>query len=106
MGGDDGFYVPPQRGTSQAQIWATNSPLPGDHVAAGAFDTAMSMLNDQIGICDFGPFKELFALAAARSKISIATLPSVESLFFHTHRNWEDAGPKSGTPAIGIQLSS
>ena len=66
----------------------------------------MSMLSDQIGICDFAPFKDMFILAAARSRVAISPLPSVQSLFFHTHRNWKEAGPKNGKPVLGLQLSS
>ena len=42
MGGEnEGYYVPPPKGSSQADIWVKNSQLPGDHVVAGSFDTAM-----------------------------------------------------------------
>ena len=39
--GDEGYFVPPTRGTSQAQVWCNNSQLPVDHVLAGSFETAM-----------------------------------------------------------------
>ena len=41
MGGGDGYYVPPPKGPSQAEVWVKNSQLPGDHVVAGSIDTAM-----------------------------------------------------------------
>ena len=41
--GGDGYYVPPPKGLSQAEIWTKNSQLPGDHVVAGSLDTAMIM---------------------------------------------------------------
>ena len=39
--GDEGYYVPPTKGTSPAQVWVNNSQLPGDHVRAGSYETAM-----------------------------------------------------------------
>jgi len=37
--GDEGYFVPPTKGTSQTQIWCTNSHLAIDHIVAGSFDT-------------------------------------------------------------------
>ena len=33
--------MPPPKGPSQSDVWSKNSQLPGDHVIAGSFDTAM-----------------------------------------------------------------
>ena len=33
--------MPPPKGPSQSDVWSKNSQLPGDHVVAGSFDTAM-----------------------------------------------------------------
>ena len=38
---EEGYFVPPTKGTSPAQVWVKNSQLPGDHIAAGSFETAM-----------------------------------------------------------------
>ena len=40
-GAEDGFFVPPTKGTSPTQIWCNNSQLPVDHILAGSFETAM-----------------------------------------------------------------
>jgi len=40
-GGDEGYFVPPTKGTSPAQVWCNNSQLPVDHILAGSFETAM-----------------------------------------------------------------
>ena len=39
-GDGEGYFVPPTKGTSPSQVWVNNSHLPGDHVAAGSFDSA------------------------------------------------------------------
>ena len=41
VSGDEGYFVPPTKGTSQCQVWCNNSQLPVDHVLAGSFETAM-----------------------------------------------------------------
>ena len=38
-----GYFVPPTKGVPQTRIWCNNSPLAGDHAAAGSFDTAMQV---------------------------------------------------------------
>ncbi|MCV4785021.1 hypothetical protein OFM36_36875, partial [Escherichia coli] len=48
-GAEDGFFVPPTKGTSPTQIWCNNSQLPVDHILAGSFETAMRLLHDQVG---------------------------------------------------------
>ena len=39
--GEEGYFVPPSKGTSQAQVWCTNSQLSVDHVLGGSFESAM-----------------------------------------------------------------
>lgn len=59
-GGDDdesGYYVPPTRGQPPLQGWAAHSQLAIDHATAGSFETAFRLLNDQIGVVNFAPFK-------------------------------------------------
>lgn len=46
-------------GISEATLWARNSPLAADHVAAGSFETAMQLLNRQVGAVHFAPLKPL-----------------------------------------------
>uniref|UniRef100_A0A452S0H5 Coatomer subunit alpha n=1 Tax=Ursus americanus TaxID=9643 RepID=A0A452S0H5_URSAM len=45
-GAEDGFFVPPTKGTSPAQIWCNNSQLPVDHILAGSFETAIELMLD------------------------------------------------------------
>jgi len=101
---DDGFYVPPTKGVSQAQIWCNNSNLAIDHVVAGSFDTAFKLLHDQVGVVNFEPYKAHFMEQFARSKASLSALPLLPSLQIHLHRNWKEAGPKGGLPARAIKL--
>jgi len=101
---DDGFYVPPTKGLSQDKVWCNNSQLAIDHVVAGSFDTAFKLLHDQVGVVNFQPFKGRFMEQFARSKGSLPALPLLPSLQVHFHRNWKEAGPKSGLPAKAVKL--
>ncbi|MCO5552717.1 hypothetical protein L7F22_006234 [Adiantum nelumboides] len=53
------FVAPPQ-GVPVSQVWTQKSSLAGEHVAAGAFDTAMRLLNRQLGIQNFSALRPLF----------------------------------------------
>ena len=46
--------------SSEAELWSRNSPLAADHVAAGSFESAMQLLNRQVGAVNFEPLKPRF----------------------------------------------
>ncbi|RUS90316.1 hypothetical protein EGW08_001914 [Elysia chlorotica] len=104
--GEEGYFVPPTKGTSQSQVWCNNSQLPVDHILAGSFETAMRLLHDQIGVVEFEEYKQLFMQTYSRARTCYVGLPSLTPLFGHPHRNWKDAGARNGTPAVGLKLST
>ncbi|KAK1315740.1 Coatomer subunit alpha-1 [Acorus calamus] len=53
-------FIPPTPGMPVSQIWIQKSSLAGEHAAAGNFDTAMRLLNRQLGIKNFAPLKPVF----------------------------------------------
>ncbi|KAF9079057.1 hypothetical protein BGX27_007150, partial [Mortierella sp. AM989] len=57
---EDNGQVIPVAGQSETEIWCQNSPLAADHVAAGAFESAMQLLNRQVGAVNFEPLKDHF----------------------------------------------
>ncbi|XP_076455879.1 coatomer subunit alpha-like [Babylonia areolata] len=103
--GEEGYFVPPTKGTSQAQVWCNNSQLPVDHVLAGSFETAMRLLHDQVGVVQFDQYKQLFLHTFSRSRTCYVGLPSLPPLFGYPHRNWKEAGGRNGTPAVGLKLN-
>lgn len=103
--GDEGYFVPPVKGTSQSQVWCTNSQLAVDHVLAGSFESAMRLLHDQVGVVVFEPYKPLFMLAFGRGRTALPGMPGGPPLLGHPHRNWRDAGAKGGLPAVGLKLN-
>lgn len=52
-------FVLPKHGVPVSQSWK-KSKLAADHVAAGSFETAMKLLNTQIGAINFEPLKPHF----------------------------------------------
>ncbi|WAR05033.1 COPA-like protein [Mya arenaria] len=107
-GGGEGFFVPPTKGTSQAQVWCNNSQLPVDHVLAGSFETAMRLLHDQVGVVNFEEYKQLFLQTFSRSRTCYQGMPSLPPLFGYPHRNCfrKEAGGRSGVPAVGLKLNT
>uniref|UniRef100_A0A8B9NB68 Coatomer subunit alpha n=2 Tax=Accipitrinae TaxID=8955 RepID=A0A8B9NB68_9AVES len=102
---EDGFFVPPTKGTSPAQVWCNNSQLPVDHILAGSFETAMRLLHDQVGVTNFGPYKQLFLQTYARGRTTYQALPCLPTMYGYPHRNWKEAGLKNALPAIGLKLN-
>ncbi|CAB4037147.1 coatomer subunit alpha, partial [Paramuricea clavata] len=84
----EGYFVPPNKGTSQAQVWCNNSRLPVDNVLGGAFESAMRLLHDQLGVVDFAPYKSLFLSTFSRSRVAYTGLPGLPTMFAFPHRNW------------------
>ncbi|XP_065906077.1 coatomer subunit alpha-like isoform X1 [Dysidea avara] len=103
--GGEGYFVPPTNGISQQQVWVNNSQLPVDHVLAGSFESAMRLLQDQLGVVEFEPYRPLFMSTYARSRSAIVALPATPCLFGSPHRNWQEAGARNGLPAVGLKLS-
>lgn len=107
---EDGYYSPPTKGTPPTQHWINNSKLPIDHILAGSFESAFRLLNNQVGVVEFGPYQSLFLSTYARSRTSYACLPNVPSLYGYPQRNWKDtnwkdATSKTGLPAVGLHLT-
>lgn len=106
IGGEgDGYYVPPPKGPSQSDVWSKNSQLPGDHVVAGSFDTAMILLHDQLGVIRFEPFKSHFLTAYTQGRVLVQGIPLLPSIFGYPHRNWREAGARGGLPAVSLKLT-
>ncbi|XP_059357563.1 coatomer subunit alpha [Carassius carassius] len=101
----EGFFVPPTKGTSPTQMWCNNSQLVVDHLLAGSFETAMRLLHDQVGVVQFGPYKQLFMQTLSRGRTCYLGLPSLPCLHSYPQRNWKDSGAKGGLPAVGLRLS-
>lgn len=99
------FFVTPTKGVPQTQIWTNGSLLAADHVRAGSFESAFRILNEQVGVVNFEPYKKLFSFLFVGARTSYACLPNLPPKFTHPHRNWKEAGHKNGHPTIGVKLN-
>ncbi|XP_015785678.1 coatomer subunit alpha isoform X2 [Tetranychus urticae] len=98
------YFVAPTKGTPPTQHWVNNSRFAVDHIAAGSFESAFRLLNDQVGAVNFEPLKQLVLSFYTRSRTAHSGLVYLPSLYSYPQRNWKDAGPKGGLPSISIKL--
>lgn len=95
-------FVPPQPGTPVSQIWTQKSSLAAELAAAGNFDTAMRLLNRQLGIKNFAPLKPMFLDLHTGSHSYLRAFSSSPILSFALERGWsEESSPNvRGPPAL------
>lgn len=95
-----------QPGISESELWTRNSPLAADHVAAGSFETAMQLLNRQVGAVHFAPLKPLFISTYQAARIYLPASASLPPLEVHLRRSPDDVEPRSLLPSASRSLAS
>ncbi|KKK16700.1 coatomer subunit alpha [Aspergillus rambellii] len=93
-------------GSTEADLWARNSPLAADHVAAGSFDTAMQLLNRQVGAVNFTPLKPRFLEVFKASKTYLAATPSLPPLVNYVRRTVDETDSRKVLPVIPKDLET
>ncbi|KAI9376266.1 coatomer WD associated region-domain-containing protein [Aspergillus egyptiacus] len=93
-------------GTTEADLWARNSPLAADHVAAGSFDTAMQLLNRQVGAVHFAPLKPRFLEIFKASKTYLSATPGLPPLVNYVRRTVDETDSRKVLPAIPRDLET
>ena len=93
-------------GTSEAETWARNSPLAADHVAAGSFESAMQLLNRQIGAVNFEPLKPRFLEIYTASKTYLPANAGLPSLVNYVRRNIDETDSRKHLPIIPRDLEA
>mmetsp|Transcript_18514 Transcript_18514/g.51859 ORF Transcript_18514/g.51859 Transcript_18514/m.51859 type:complete len:1226 (-) Transcript_18514:342-4019(-) len=81
-------FVAPTAGVPPQQRWQQKCNLAGEQVAAGAFDTAMRLLNRQLGIVNFAPLKGMFVETHLAAFGNLPGLPGLPTLTSAIDRNW------------------
>ncbi len=71
------YYVPPTAGPGVAVRWSRSAKLAGELAASGAFEEAMKLLVQQIGVASFAPMKEPFMSVYAGCRGSLDGAPSM-----------------------------
>ncbi|KAF1829734.1 Coatomer, alpha subunit [Decorospora gaudefroyi] len=93
-------------GSSEADLWARNSPLAADHVAAGSFDTAMQLLNRQVGAVNFAPLEERFQEIYQATRTFLPATPNMPSLVNYVRRTVDETDSRKILPIIPRDLES
>jgi coatomer protein complex subunit alpha (xenin) len=104
-GGGGEYFAVPSAGTSPAVHWQNNSALAADHVAAGSFESAMKLLNRQIGVVKFAPLKSAFLSIYTGAYGALPTIACTTALRSALQRNSGDANPgKETLPMVAFSL--
>lgn len=93
-------------GSSEPDQWSRNSPLAADHVAAGSFETAMQLLNRQIGAVNFEPLKPRFMEVYTASKTYLPASVSLPPIVNYVRRNLDETDSRKVLPIIPHDLEA
>ncbi|KAF7673459.1 alpha subunit [Alternaria burnsii] len=93
-------------GSSEADFWARNSPLAADHIAAGSFDTAMQLLNRQVGAVNFEPLQDRFQEIYQATRTYLPATPNMPSLVNYVRRTVDETDSRKILPIIPRDLES
>ena len=93
-------------GSSEADIWSRNSPLAADHVAAGSLESAMQLLNRQVGAVNFAPLKPRFMEIYTASKTFLSASTGLPPLVNYVRRTVEETDARRVLPMIPRDLET
>ncbi|WQF85185.1 Putative quinoprotein amine dehydrogenase, beta chain [Colletotrichum destructivum] len=91
-------------GSSEADLWARNSPLAVDHVAGGSFESAMQLLNRQVGAVNFAPLKPRFLEVYQASKTYLPASANLPPLVNYVRRTIDETDPRKVLPIVPRDL--
>mmetsp|Transcript_6188 Transcript_6188/g.15793 ORF Transcript_6188/g.15793 Transcript_6188/m.15793 type:complete len:347 (+) Transcript_6188:137-1177(+) len=106
-GGDSSeVFIAPTAGVPAARRWTQKSAVPGEHAAAGDFDSAMRLLHRQLGIVNFSPLRQYFIDAALASHAPLPGITFAPTLNFPLGRGWtaDDLPGQTPPPALTSSL--
>lgn len=89
-----------EEGIPETELWCHNSPLVADHLAAGAFDSAMQLLFRQAGIVNFEPLKPIMLAVALSSQAYLSAFPCLPPLAVPLRRNPDERDPRKVLPVL------
>ncbi|KAK7416972.1 hypothetical protein QQX98_004883 [Neonectria punicea] len=93
-------------GSSEADLWARNSPLAVDHIAGGSFETAMQLLNRQVGVVNFAPLKERFLEVYQASRTFLPATEGLPPLVNYVRRTLDETDPRKVLPVVPRDLET
>ena len=93
-------------GSSEADLWARNSPIAADHVAGGSFETAMQLLNRQVGAVNFAPLKPRFMEIYQGTKTYLPASEGLPPLINYVRRTVDETDSRKVLPILPKDLES
>ncbi|CAK0784913.1 hypothetical protein CVIRNUC_008118 [Coccomyxa viridis] len=100
-------FAVPTPGVSASQRWLQKGNLAAQHAAAGAFDSAMRLLNRQLGIGNFEPLKPFFLEVYSGALAVVPTLPGTPIVPVPLeHAGSADERKSASSPALPYTLST
>ena len=93
-------------GSSEADHWARNSPIAADHVAAGSYESAMQLLNRQVGAVNFKPLQWRFAEIYQASRTFLPANAGLPPLVNFVRRTVNETDSRKVLPLIPRDLES
>lgn len=91
-------------GSNEADLWARNSPLAVDHIAGGSYESAMQLLNRQVGAVAFLPLKSRFLEVYRSTKSFLPASPGLPPVVNYIRRNVDETDPRRVLPIIPRDL--
>ncbi|KAK3109970.1 hypothetical protein LTR53_016221 [Teratosphaeriaceae sp. CCFEE 6253] len=93
-------------GSSEADLWTRNSPLAADHAAAGSFESAMNLLNRQVGAVHFAPLEERFLEIYTASRTFLPANAGMPPLINFVRRSVGEADARKVLPLVPRDVES
>lgn len=93
-------------GSSEADAWTRNSPVAADHVAAGSYESAMNLLNRQVGAVNFKPLEARFEEVYSASRTFLPANPGLPPLVNYVRRTLKETESRKLLPLIPRDLES
>lgn len=91
-------------GSSEADLWARNSPLAVDHIAGGSLETAMQLLNRQVGAVSFTALKPRFLEVYKASRTFLPASAGLPPLVNYVRRTVEESDLRQVLPVVPRDL--
>ncbi|KAF1809077.1 Coatomer, alpha subunit [Eremomyces bilateralis CBS 781.70] len=91
-------------GSSEADLWTRNSPVAADHAAGGSFETAMQLLNRQVGAVNFSPLEDRFMEIYQASRTLLPASVGLSPLVNYVRRTVNETDSRKLLPTIPRDL--
>lgn len=91
---------------SEAEQWVRNSPVAADHIAGGSFDTAMNLLNRQVGAVNFKPLEARFNEIHQATRTFLPATPGLPPLVNYVRRTLKETETRKLLPLITRDIES